>query len=582
MCILLLNMIILILFAFIAGIVTILSPCILPILPIVLLGSVDGGKRRPFGIVTGFILSFTFFTLFLSLIVRLTGISSDALRLISVITIAVFGVSLIIPKIQFYIEQLFTKLAQLSPKQKKSGFMGGVIIGLSLGLVWTPCVGPILASVISLALTGTVTGTAVIITLAYAIGTAIPMLAIMYGGRGLLQKVPWLLKNTAKIQKVFGVIMILVAAAIFFNFDRTFQTYVLKTFPQYGVGLTKIEDNSIVQNSLKNVQKSSTSQKNIGKPMNEVVDDSLGMAPELIPGGQWFNSKPVTIESLRGKVVLVDFWTYTCINCQRTLPYLKSWYEKYHDKGLVIIGVHSPEFEFEKNPQNLQKAIADFGLKYPIVQDNNFDTWKAFNNQYWPAKYFIDKNGKIRWTHFGEGQYDESEQMIQKLLKEAGMPVSQISISNPKYTVSANTPETYLGYGRLQYLVSPERIIPDQPIKFTSPESIPLNSFAYTGSWTLKEEDAMPHTNATLISSFDAQYVYLVMRPHSKVPGKVRIYLDGKVVNSLLAGDDVYEGIVTVNQDRLYKLIKLPKEEEHVLKLEFLDDNVELFAFTFG
>lgn len=544
-------MIILILFAFIAGIVTILSPCILPILPIVLLGSVDGGKRRPFGIVTGFVLSFTFFTLFLSIIVRLTGISPDSLRTLSIITIFIFGFSLIIPKFQFYIEQLFTRLAQSSPKQNQSGYIGGIIIGLSLGLVWTPCVGPILASVISLALTGTVTGTAVLITIAYAMGTAIPMLAIMYGGRGLLQKVPWLLRNTGAIQKVFGVLMIVVAVAIYFNFDRTFQTYVLNTFPQYGVGLTKIEDNGIVKNTLESVRK------------NQSI--------ELIPGGSWFNSKPLTLKSLRGKVVLIDFWTYTCINCQRTFPYLKSWHEKYSDKGLVIIGVHTPEFEFEKNPENLRKAIADFGLKYPIVQDNNYETWNAFDNHYWPAKYFIDKNGKIRDSHFGEGEYDESEELIQKLLKEAGMPVDKISISNPTYTISARTPETYLGYSRIEYLVSSEHIVPDKPTVFSAPREIPLNGFAYMGTWTLGKEQAMPSENASLISHFDATNVYLVMRPRAGKPGRVRVILDGNV-----------NGIITIDGDRLYTIIKLPKEEQHMLKLEFLDNNIELYAFTFG
>lgn len=576
-------MIILILFAFIAGVVTILSPCILPILPVVLLGSVDGGKKRPLGIVAGFILSFTFFTLFLSLIVRLTGISPDALRILSIITIAIFGISLVLPKFQFYIEKLFTRLAQFSPKHKKSGFWGGIIIGFSLGLIWTPCVGPILASVVALALTGSVSGTALFITLSYAIGTAIPMLAIMQGGRGLLQKVPWLLKNTPRIQKVFGILMIVVAVGLYFNLDRTFQTYVLNTFPQYGSGLTKIEDNSLVQNSLNNIgQAKRFSQDNFGKPMNEVMGENANTAAEIIPGGEWFNTKPLTLKKLHGKVVLIDFWTYTCINCQRTLPYLKSWYEKYADKGLVIIGVHTPEFEFEKNPQNLNKAIADFGLKYPIVQDNNYDTWNAYSNRYWPAKYFIDKNGKVRFTHFGEGGYDESEQMIQQLLKEAGMPVQNISISNPSYTVSTRSLESYLGYGRIEYLVSPEQIVADKPVTFTSPTSLSLNEFAYTGQWTLHEEQAQPSKNAALLYHFDAQQVFLVMRPLHGAATRVRVLLDEKNVDSQTAGEDVQNSIVTVTSDRLYKLIKLPAEGQHILKLEFLDGNVELYAFTFG
>lgn len=249
-------MLILILFAFIGGIVTILSPCILPILPVVLSGSVGGGKQKPLGIVTGFVGSFTFFTLFLSTIVQATGLSADALRNVSVIIILFFGISLLIPKVQVWIEQAFSKLANKIPKAKASGsgFVDGLLVGLSLGLIWTPCVGPILASVISLALTGSVNGAAAIITFAYALGTAIPMLAITYGGRQLLNKVPWLLQNTANIQKIFGVLMIITAIAIFFNVDRQFQTYILEVFPEYGDGLTSLEDNDLVQQQLDALQ----------------------------------------------------------------------------------------------------------------------------------------------------------------------------------------------------------------------------------------------------------------------------------------------------------------------------------------
>lgn len=248
-------MIILITFAFIAGIVTILSPCILPILPIILSSTVDdSGKKRPLGVVVGFVLSFTFFTLFLSSIVRVTGIPAESLRYVSIIILILFGLSLLIPQLQFFIEQQFTKLARFAPnRQKHHGFIGGVIIGLSLGLLWTPCVGPILASVISLALTGTVTTEALFITLAYSLGTAIPMFIIMLTGSTALKKVPWLLRNTSKIQKAFGVLMIVTAIGIFFNVDRQFQNYILNTFPQYGTGLTTIEDNEKVKEELDNI-----------------------------------------------------------------------------------------------------------------------------------------------------------------------------------------------------------------------------------------------------------------------------------------------------------------------------------------
>ncbi len=384
-------MLILAFFAFIAGFVTILSPCILPILPIVLSTGLTGGHKRPLGVVAGFVLSFSLFTLFLSTLVQATGISADSLRALSVVIIIFFGLTLLLPQFQVMMEKLFSKLSShISPKASQgSGFFGGFLLGLSLGLIWTPCVGPIIASVITLAATSSVTASAAIITFAYSLGTAIPMFAITYGGRKLLLKVPWLLKNTAKVQKVFGILMMLVAVGIFFNIDRKFQAWVLETFPQYGVGLTSFEDNDLVKEKLEDMEDA--------PPLKEDIDSMVyPQAPEIMPGA-WLNSEPLTLSSLRGKVVLIDFWTYTCINCIRTFPYLKNWYDKYKDEGFVLIGVHTPEFEFEKDIDNLRDALTDYDLKYPVVQDNDYKTWRAYQNRYWPAHYLIDKNGLIRY-----------------------------------------------------------------------------------------------------------------------------------------------------------------------------------------
>jgi len=551
-------MVLLLGFAFLAGIVTILSPCILPVLPVVLSGGISGGKRRPLGIVAGFIASFTFFTLFLTSIVRATGISPDVLRSVSVVIIITFGLSLLIPKLQAFIEQFLSRVSGLAKRTERSDFVGGIFIGASLGLIWTPCVGPILASVISLALTGSVTTTAFFITLAYSIGTAIPMLAIVWGGRQLLQKVPWLVASTGKIQKTFGVLMILTALAIATNQDRKFQAFILEKFPQYGAGLTKLEDNAIVKKQLVDMQ-----------------TNDLGTAPELIAGGRWFNTEPLTLSQLRGKVVLIDFWTYTCINCIRTLPYLKNWYAKYKDKGFVIIGVHTPEFEFEKDASNVARAIADFGLEYPVMQDNDYATWRAYDNRYWPAKYLIDKEGKIRYTHFGEGAYDETERVIQELLGQTG------AIDNPEYRVQARTPELYLGYARITQFASPEGIKDDVVAQYSIPKSIARNTFAFGGAWSVGDERAMPTKGASLLLHFDAQEVFLVMRPKTGSTGQVVITLDGEMLGSN-AGEDVNNNIVTVSSDRLYKLIKLPSPGAHLLRLDFLDSNLELYAFTFG
>ncbi len=575
-------MILLIAFAFLAGVITVLSPCILPILPIILTSSIGGvntGKSRPMGVVIGFILSFTFFTLFLSTIVRLSGIPAETLRLVSVIVIAGFGVSLLIPQFQILIERLFSKLADFMPNsQGRTGIGGGLLIGFSVGLLWTPCVGPILASVISLAITGTVTFDAFLITLAYSLGTAIPMFLIMIGGQNALRRVPWLLSNLGYIQKVFGVLMIVTAIGIFFNVDRRFQIFVLNTFPQYGTGLTKLEDNELIRNQLD--KKSGTEMKKVdmGKPMFDLILPKGVKAPEIIPGGTWFNNGPRTLEQLKGKVVIIDFWTYSCINCQRTLPYLKDWNEKYKDKGLVIIGVHAPEFEFEKNQKNVAQAIRDFQLTYPIVQDNDFATWRAYNNRYWPAKYFIDKEGYIRYSHFGEGAYDESEKVIQELLKEAGATDVSSKINNPTYQIQAKTPEIYLGYGRIDHFASPEDIEKDTLGHYTTPSNLGYNEMAYEGDWNVMEEYANPQIGAKLHLNFDAQEVFLVMRSKGS-PAKIKIYIDD---TTQFFGKDVINGTVTIDVDTLYKIIKLPAPGNHNLRLEFEDNNAELYAFTFG
>jgi len=548
-------MILLLAFAFIGGVVTVLSPCILPVLPIILTSSAGGGRRRPLGVITGFIISFTFFTLFLATIVKATGIPSNTLRSLSIVIIAAFGLSLLVPKFQVILEGLFAKLSRYAPQsQNKTGFMGGLVIGISLGLLWTPCVGPILAGVISLAISGSVTGQAVFITLAYSAGTAIPMFILIWTGSKALQKVPWLVANTGKIQKAFGILMILTAIGISQNVDRQFQNYVLEKFPQYGAGLTKLEDNDVVKSALEDLNGNGLPKEDMGKPMNEIIDQTYPTAPEIIPGGEWLNlpagRQVLTLSELRGKVVLIDFWTYSCINCIRTLPYLGDWWGKYKDDGFVIIGVHSPEFEFEKSVTNLQSALKDFGQKYnttyPVVQDNNFDTWRAYKNHYWPAKYLIDKDGKIRYTHFGEGDYNETEQKIQELLGEMGTTVTA-EIDNPDYEIYSRTPETYLGTSR-------------------------FNGFGYVdlnGDWVSTEEYVESKSGNALTLDFESKNVFLVMRSDSET--QVKVYLDGEEVKT-----------ITVNEDKLYELVNLDEPGKHTIKLEFLEDGTQAFAFTFG
>lgn len=411
------------------------------------------------------------------------------------------------------------------------------------------------------------------------------MFLIIISGQNALRRMPWLLTNLNNIQKVFGVVMILSAIGIFFDVDRKFQTMILNTFPQYGTNITKFEDNEYIRsqleknNAINDADNTPLPTLAIGRPINEVSYPKGPPAPELIGGGKWFNSPPLEMSKLRGKVVLIDFWTYTCINCQRTLPYLRDWYEKYESKGLVIIGVHAPEFEFEKNPKNVEKAIKDFGLKYPVVQDNAFATWKAYRNQYWPAKYLIDSEGNIRYTHFGEGAYDETEKAIQELLKEMGESDQLPQVSNPSYENFANTPETYLGYWRKGNFASSEKIKRDEVQKYSNSQKLEKDQFAFLGNWSVMEKYALPEKGAKLSLDFESKEVFLVMRPKDGKSGRLKVVLDGKGENF---GKDVIDGIVTVDSDRLYKLIDLKKPGRHILDLEFLDNNLELFAFTFG
>lgn len=576
-------MLLLVLFAFLAGVVTVLSPCILPVLPLILSSGVSGTDRdrsRPLGVIVGFVASFTFFTLFLSALVRILGIPADALRVFSVVVMAGFGLSLVVPRFQTFLERLFSRLTGLAPDvPSRRDFGSGVILGLSLGLLWTPCVGPILASVIALALGGSVTPATFAITFAYALGTAVPLLAVMRGGRTLLHRVPWLLARAGRIQQAFGLLMILTAFAIFTGLDRKFQTFVLNAFPRYGTGLTALEDRGFIRAELGKLNGSGAPDSVANGQPSFTLQPKGVPAPEIIPGGAWINSPPLTLAGLRGKVVVLDFWTYSCINCQRTLPYLRDWYATYAAKGLVIIGVHAPEFEFEKSEANVRRAVDDFHLPYPVVQDNDFATWRAYGNHYWPAKYFIDQDGNIRYTHFGEGGYDESERVIQALLAEAGATgVSGPVSSAPADANFAGTPETYLGSARIRNFASPERLVPDAVSNYSAPVVLPRDGFAYAGRWTVTGEHADPHPGAVLTLDFTAKEVYLVMRPQAGTV-RVRVTVDGI---PQYFGSDVMEGSVTVDADRLYRLVSLPTPGRHILQLEFPDDHAELYAFTFG
>ena len=567
-------------FAFLSGIVTILSPCILPVLPIVLSGSV-GGKRKPLGVVLGFVLSFSLFTLVLSTLVQILNIPANTLRIAAVVVIGVFGLILLVPKLQIAFEMLASRAVKSgSGRSNRSGFGGGIAVGAGLGLLWTPCVGPIMASVISLAISRQVDGGTVVIILSYSLGTAIPMFTVMIGGRRLIQRFPKLMQNTGRIQRVFGAIMLTAALLIGFGLDRRFQSFILDVFPNYGTGLTTLENLESVQEAL---------EKRAGRNQNDPEELSwksppedgrlgdYGMAPEILTDGAWLNSPPLTMEELRGKVVLVDFWTYSCVNCVRTLPYLRSWHDRYADDGLVIIGVHSPEFAFERNENNLRKAMNELNVTWPVVQDNNFIQWRSYNNRYWPAHYFIDASGRIRYYHFGEGEYKQSERIIRKLLEESGSsPERGLAVSEGEASRS-RTPETYLGYGRTEGFLSEDLRVKEEPVDYLRGHEPENGEWNLEGTWTIRRDFIESEDEGVLELGYHARQVFLVVEPLDK-DIRIEVRVDGEISENTA---DVRGGVLFPGESRLYELVNQPQSDGHTLRLE-VTGAVRFYAFTFG
>lgn len=577
-------MIPLLFFAFLSGLVTILAPCIWPLLPIILSVSMTSqGHKKPLGISLGIMLSFAFFTLAISALVKLFPFDPNALRLIAVIVIAFLGITMIVPRLSELTEVLVSKLSGLfgqSRTQKGSGFKSGFITGLSLGIVWSPCAGPILAAIAALAATGKVTLDVVLITVAYVIGVGIPLFIFAYGGQAVFTKTRFISSQLRTLQKIFGIIMLLTALAIYTNYDKYIQAQLLNAFPQFSSTLSSFEGSSAIKNQLDLLK----GQKSLQISTDDLLNTNTP-APDFVGITKWLNTeKPLSIKDLKGKVVIVDFWTYTCINCIRTLPYVTSWYEKYKDKGFVVIGVHTPEFEFEKDTNNVLSAIKQYNIHYPVPQDNNYATWSNYQNQYWPAEYLIDVSGNIRRVHFGEGEYDKMEAAIQALLKEAGKEVSMPLENIPgQILASRPSPETYLGSARMQYYY-PNGNISNGTSNFTLAANPGNDSFSLGGQWTITDENAVTGKDSVLNYNFYANKVFLVLRPGSSgANAKVKVFLDENVVDNSNAGADVQNGVVTIDSDRLYNLIDLKgKASRHILRLEFQTPGIQVFAFTFG
>ena len=541
-------MAVLMLFSFLAGFVTILAPCIWPLLPIVLSASSGSGKQRPLGITFGVMTSFTVFTLSISYLEKFFHLDANIFRLLAVIIIGLLGISMMIPVLGTMFENFVNQI--LSPFQNKlkkqgTGFGAGYTTGFSIGLVWAPCAGPILATIATLAATQAVDARVVLITLAYVVGLGIPLFIFSLMGSRIFGKMRQVTKYTGIVQQVFGFIMIVAALLIYTNYDKVIQVKILELFPSYGNFLSKVENNEVVAKQLGNLR----GEKGKAHQETEGLSD-MGQAADFKGISEWLNSSTLTMAQLKGKVVLVDFWTYSCVNCVRTLPHVTGWYEKYKNNNFVVIGVHTPEFAFEKEARNVQNALHEFNINYPVALDNNYGTWQAYHNEYWPAEYLIDAQGHIRHTHFGEGHYDQMELAIRQLLTESGqkldVPVGSNDDTTPHY---ARTPETYLGKARIERFSSNENIqIGVQ--KYTPPSVLAQDHFAYEGTWGISKESAKTQNGSALMFHFKAGKVFLVIGPGTK-GNQIKVMIDGKPIDGSIAGADVKNGQLILDEERL-------------------------------
>ena len=532
---------------FLAGVITAISPCVLPVLPILLAGGASGGSRRPFAIVAGLVASFVTFTLLAAWLLDLLGLPRDLLRNLAIALLFVVAATLLVPRLAALLERPFAALT----RRRFGDSGGGFVLGISLGLVFVPCAGPVLAYITVAAASREVDAKAVFLTIAYAAGAAVPMLAVALGGQRAARRF-----RAPALRPILGVVVAAAALAIVFNLDVRAQT----ALGDYTIWLQEpVERTDFVARELGG-----------GRVPAARADDSLpdfGPAPELRGIQEWLNTpggRPLALEELRGKVVVIDFWTYSCVNCLRTFPHLKAWDAAYRDDGLTIVGVHSPEFAFEHVPSNVRDAVRRLGLRYPVALDNDFATWNAYANQYWPAKYLIDRRGNIRYAHFGEGAYEQTERLIRRLLAApvTDRPVeASLADATPRGEITA---ETYLGYLRADRYAG--SLVRERESAYRFPRSFVPHQLAYSGRWRIERERAVAGRDARLRFRVLARDVFLVLGGR----GRVEVLVSGRRVRT-----------VRVDGHRLYELVDGDRKRDALIELR-VDRGLEAYAFTFG
>ena len=584
--------------AYLGGVLTLLSPCILPVLPFVFARADRPFLRSGLPLLIGMAVMFAVVASLAAVGSQWVAQANQVGRWIALVVMAVFALALLLPRVADALLAPFQRVgARLSARADAADAAGrggvgtSLLIGVATGLLWAPCAGPILGLILTgAALQGASVGTSGLL-LAYALGAATSLaLALWVGGR-VFAALKQRLGTTEWIRRGLGVAALLAVVAIAMGWDTGVLTR-LST-----VSTARLEQ------GLLDVLPAQEEQAGPAMMMSAAHsgDGTLpveGEMPSLAGATGWLNSPPLDVAALRGKVVLVDFWTYSCINCLRALPHVREWAERYRDHGLVVIGVHAPEFAFERNLGNVQRAVKDLKVSYPVAIDNDFSIWRGFNNRYWPAHYFIDAQGRIRAHHFGEGNYGQSEQIIRQLLREAGhalpddapsparaMAASREGVERQADMGNLKSPETYLGHARAENFASPGGQQRDRAADYTVPTTLALNQWALGGRWTVGDEDARSHAGGDRIAfRFHARDLHLVLSPgEDGKPVRYRVRIDGQPPGADAGGDSAADGSGQVDGNRLYQLIRQNGAvRERTFEIEFLDPGVHAYAFTFG
>jgi len=590
---------------FLGGMLTILSPCILPVLPFVFARAEQPFLKSGLPLLLGMALTF-------AAVATLAAVGGSWAvhinqygRTLALLLLAAFAMTLLSRRAADWLARPFVALGNRLTRQDRApgpnaGIGRSLLLGVATGLLWAPCAGPILGLVLTGAALSGANAQTTLLLFAYAAGAATSLAVALLAGGRLFAALKRGLGAGEWIRRSLGVAVLLAVAAIAFGWDSG----VLTRLSVAGTG--RFEQALISNIAPRNFAGGgSLSQGNVA-PGGDADANRLGASaaglqelpiegnfPSLSGATAWLNSGPLTPEALRGKVVVIDFWTYSCINCLRSVPYVKAWYEKYKANGLVVIGVHAPEFAFEKDLDNVRRAVHDLGIVYPVALDNDYSIWRGFNNQYWPAHYFIDVEGRIRAHHFGEGEYDRSEAIIRQLLTEAGAKdlrqvattASGAGVQVAPDLADMRSAETYIGYARANHFASSPEIAPDRSQMYTAPAKPSLNQWGLAGSWTVtKERAVLDRAGGKIFFRFHARDLHLVLGPGTAGKSvRFRVTLDGAAPGANHGVDTDSDGAGAVSEQRLYQLIRQSGDiGEHTFTIEFLDDGVQAYAFTFG